>query len=133
MKKKIIAAAATLLCSFFCCSTFLADGEYYSTSDLLLKSEDVIKVVTANSSTGLYYMLKNDGNVYGVVVSRADRNSPAEITSNAIVYNQADYGGTITDFNYAGESTTTFVRTTSKLYRMYMINSAECRDRKSVV
>lgn len=39
MKKKIIAAAATLLCSFFCCSAFLADGEYYSTSDLLLKSE----------------------------------------------------------------------------------------------
>ena len=101
------------------------DNNYY-TYDILLKSEDVIKVVTANSSTGLYYILKNDGNVYGVVVSRADRNSPAEITSNAIVYNQADYGGAITDFNYAGESTTTFVRTASKLYKMYMTNSAEC-------
>lgn len=101
------------------------DNSYYI-YDLLLKGDDVIKVVTGDSSTGLYYVLKTDGNVYGYIVTQADRNSPPAITSSTIAYNQEDYGGKIIDFNYAGNSTNTFVKTNNKIYRMYVSNGENC-------
>ena len=98
----------------------------YDIYDLLLKGEDVIKAQTANSNTGTYYVLKTDGNVYSITIQKADRNSPAAITSTSVIYNKNDYGNTIIDFNYAGDSANTFIRTTDKVFRNRVTNSDEC-------
>lgn len=98
----------------------------YDIYDLLLKGEDVIKAQTANSNTGTYYVLKTDGNVYSITIQKADRNAPAAITSTSVIYNKNDYGNTIIDFNYAGDSVNTFIRTTDKVFRTRVTNSDEC-------
>ena len=98
----------------------------YAIYDILLKDSDVVKVVTADSSTGLYYTLKEDGNVYGSIISSTDRNSPPKLLSTQIVYSQVDYEGPIVDFNYAGNSLNTFVLTSDKLYRMKITNGLDC-------
>lgn len=102
-----------------------ADNSYLI-YDLLLKADDIVKVITADSSNGIYYVLRTDGNVYSYTVSRTDRNSPPAITSTSIVYSKNDYGSTIIDFNYAGESIATFVKTNEKVFRMRVTNSSEC-------
>ena len=98
----------------------------YLIYDILLKGDDVVKVVTANGSTGLYYVLKTDGNVYGNVVSTKDYNSPPQLMSTMIVYSKSQYGARIIDFNYAGDSLATFIKTEDKVYRMRISNSKEC-------
>ena len=99
----------------------------YDMYNLLLSPNDVVKVITANSSTGLFYILKNDGNVYGYVVGKADRNSPPAVTSIMTVYNKNDFGSSIVDFNYAGDSLSTFVKTEQKTFRMKITNEKECK------
>lgn len=98
----------------------------YLIYDLLLKADDVIKVITANSSTGLYYVLKDDGNIYGYTISKKDYNSLPAVTSTTVAYSKNDYGAKIIDFNYAGESLNTFLRTDEKIFRMKITNSEEC-------
>jgi len=98
----------------------------YRIYDLLLKEEDVIKVVTADSSTGLYYSLRSDGNVYGYTIASADRNSPPVVTSTKVIYSKTDYGSKIIDFNFAGDSLNTFIRTEEKVFRMKITNSEKC-------
>ena len=98
----------------------------YELYNLLLREEDVVKVVTANSSTGLYYVLKTDGNVYGYIISKADYNSPSTVTSVSIIYNKNDYGSKIIDFGYAGDSLNTFIRTDEKVFRMKISNNEKC-------
>lgn len=98
----------------------------YLIYDLLLKADDVIKVITANSSTGLYYVLKDDGNIYGYTISKKDYNSLPTVTSTTVAYSKNDYGAKIIDFNYAGESLNTFLRTDDKIFRMKITNSEEC-------
>lgn len=98
----------------------------YLIYDLLLKADDVIKVITANSSTGLYYVLKDDGNIYGYTISKKDYNSLPTVTSTTVAYSKNDYGARIIDFNYAGESLNTFLRTDEKIFRMKITNSEEC-------
>lgn len=98
----------------------------YLIYDLLLKADDVIKVITANSSTGLYYVLKDDGNIYGYTISKKDYNSLPAVTSTTVAYSKNDYGAKIIDFNYAGESLNTFLRTDDKIFRMKITNSEEC-------
>ena len=98
----------------------------YHIYNALLSDGDVIKVVTVNSGSGLYYVLKTDGNVHAYVVTRKDYNSIPVITSKQIVYYKSDYGSDIIDFNYAGSSPSTFVRTEDKVYRMIVQNKDEC-------
>ena len=98
----------------------------YAIYDLLLKDDDVVKVVTADNSSGLYYILKLDGNVYANVISTQDRNSPPLVISTKIVYGQDEYGSPITDFQYAGESLNTFIKTEDKVYRMRVTNQDKC-------
>ena len=102
-----------------------ADNNFYI-YDLLLKDKETIKVTTADSSSGLYYVLKKDGNVYGYIVSKADSRSEPVITSSKIVYGSDNYGGDIIDYNYAGNSVSTFVRTANKIYKVYATNGSEC-------
>ena len=104
----------------------LAEDRSYALIDTLLKDEDVLKVQTADSSSGLYYVLKTDGNVYANVVISPDRNMPPQLISSQIVYSRDDYGAYIEDFNFAGDSLNTFVRTGDKLFRMRVKNSEKC-------
>ena len=99
----------------------------YAIYDLLLKDANVVKAVSADTSQGLYYVLKTDGNIYGYTISAQNRDTPPRIVGTQIAFNKSDYDGTyIVDFNYAGNSLNTFVRTEAKLYRMRMTNGKEC-------
>ena len=99
----------------------------YEIYDLLLKDPDVIKVITADSSIGKFYLLKTDGNVYSYTISRTERDKPATITSISRVYEKELYGANIVDFNYAGDSLTTFIKTDFKLFRMQITNVDKCK------
>ncbi len=102
------------------------DRSYY-VYDLLLNPEGTLKVVTVDDNSGLYYVLKNDGNVYGFTVSKSDRNSPPSVANITIVYNKNNYNGNIIDFNFAGNSSATYVRTKDKIYKMYAENGDDCK------
>ena len=96
----------------------------YEIYDMLLKDKDVVKVVTANSSTGLYYVLKTDGNVYTNTIVKENNNY--EIQGIKIVYDKSKYGSKIIDFNYAGNSLNTYIKTEDKIYRMKITNYKKC-------
>ena len=98
----------------------------YELYNLLLEDEDTIKVVTANNSTGEYYVLKTDGNVYSYTLSKADRNTPLQVTSIVTVYSTSEYGSNIIDFQYAGNNLGTYIRTNDKVFRMRSTNYEEC-------
>lgn len=98
----------------------------YLVYDILLKDDDVVKVMTADASMGLYYVLKVDGNIYGNIVNSQDRNTPPKLVSTQVRYDMTDYGGRIIDFNYAGNSLATFVKTEDKIFREKITNYEEC-------
>ena len=98
----------------------------YGIYNLLLKDVDIIKVITANSSTGEYYLLKTDGDIYSYTITKKDYNSPPTVTAVSTVYDKNNYDSKIVDFNYAGNSLNTFIRTENKVYRMKITNSEDC-------
>ena len=98
----------------------------YAIYNLLLSDPQVVKVVTADSNAGLYYVLKSSGDVFGITISKADRNSPPAIVSTTTVFNKVEYGAFIEDFNYAGNSSATYVKTSNSLFRMKASNEKEC-------
>lgn len=105
----------------------------YKIYDLLLRPDDTIKVVTADSTKGVYFVLKNDGNVYAYSISQGDGNS-VSVSGTTTVYSKDSYGGAIVDFNYAGDSAATFVRTdANKVYFMKPTNAKECSQYADVV
>ena len=91
-----------------------------------MREEDVVKVLTADSGAGVFYVLKLDGNVYAYRIMAADRQSPPQLVSIQIVYDKMNYGGAIVDFNYSGDSLATFIRTDEKLFRMRITNFEKC-------
>lgn len=99
----------------------------YVIYDMLLKSKDVVKVMTVDNNKGLYYVLKTDGNVYGITISKESESSKPKLMGTTIVYDKTDYDSEIIDFNYVGSSTATYIRTEDSLYRMTVTNSKECR------
>ena len=98
----------------------------YAIYDLVLKEEDVVKVITADSSAGIYYVLKRDGNVYSYEITRANHQAPPAITTVATVCVTVKYVASIMEFNYVGETLGTYVKTEDKVYRMRVTNSKEC-------
>lgn len=98
----------------------------YAVYNLLLSDPQVVKVVTADSSAGLYYVLKSSGDVFGITISKADRNVPPAITGTTTVFNKVEFGAFIEDFNYAGNSSATYVKTSSSLFRMKATNESQC-------
>lgn len=101
----------------------VTDNNYYL-YDLLLSDTEVVKVQTINSQGGVYYVLKTDGNIYAYVISGEKENY--KITSQTIVYDKGQFGSQIKDFNYKGETSTTFFKTAKNYYRMLSTNSEEC-------
>lgn len=96
----------------------------YSIYNLILGDENVIKVITVDQDKGTYYVLKNDGNVYNYVVSKSGNS--VKVISTSIVYRKSEYGSDIIDFNYAGKTSSTFVRTDTQMFRMIAQNKEEC-------
>lgn len=97
----------------------------YQLYSLLLGQQTTKKVVTVDSNAGIYYVLETDGTVYQYTITRADYSSPYTISEKKPVYDQAEYG-TIIDFNYAGESSKTYIKTETEIHRMQMTNEEEC-------
>ncbi len=98
----------------------------YELYNLLLKDDDIVKVMTADSSTGIYYLLKNDGSIYSYTINKADYNSPLKVISISVVYDRYDYSSKIVDFNYEGQSSSTYIKTEDELYRMKITNFDKC-------
>lgn len=105
----------------------VADNSY-EIYDLLLKEEDVVKVVTVDKNSGIYYLLKTDGNIYKYVLSRADTKSPYKIDLKEVLYSSGTYGF-ITDFNFSYNSImTNYIMTDTSLYRMKVVNLEACNS-----
>ena len=99
----------------------------YLIYQLLLQDDSVVKVTTVDSGNGLYYILLTDGNVYSYTIKRADRNAPPTISGTSIVYNKSTFGERIIDYNYAGDSSTTYIKLESgRIFRMVASNLKEC-------
>lgn len=107
-------------------SLVLETDNNYELYNMLLYDDDIVKVVTADGSRGTYYILKTDGVVYSYTINRADYNSPLRVVNKIIAYDKDEFGDKIIDFNYAGESTATYVRTEKNVYRMRIINYDKC-------
>lgn len=97
----------------------------YELYDLLLKDTGVVKVITADGSKGIYYILKDDGSIYSYTITKSDYNSPLKIVSRSIIYDDI-IASKILDFNYAGESSQTYMKTEDGIYRMKAINYDKC-------
>ncbi len=99
----------------------------YPLIDLILKDATNVKVVTGNNSSGEYYALKNSGDIYKYTITRNNQTRIETITNTSLVFDKKDYGGSkIIDFNYAGNSLGTFIKTSDKVYRMKISNADEC-------
>lgn len=101
-------------------SEVLNTDNSYEIYNLLLKDNDVVKVVTADSSKGLYYVLKSDGNVYANTIVKED--NIYKVVGVKIIYDKNTYSSKIIDFNYMGESLNTYIKTEDKIYRMKITN-----------
>ena len=101
-----------------------ANDNNYPIYNVLLKDTEIVKVKTADSNLGHYYVLKKDGNVYNYVVSK--NNDSATINGNSVIYSKSNYGGSIVDFNYVGKTLGTFIRTNTEIFRMLAINKDDC-------
>ena len=98
----------------------------YSLYKLLFDDANNVKIITVDNSVGSYYVLKNDGMVYNYVITRPENQGDYKISKSDVVYSKKDYDSNIIDFNFAGDSLSTFIRTENKVYRMRGTNSEEC-------
>lgn len=96
----------------------------YGIYRILFNDSSILKVMTVDSSNGYYYALKSDGNVYNIVI--VNDNGVVSQVSSSVVYSKNTYDGNIIDFNYAGSSSGTYIRTESQIFRMKAQNSEEC-------
>ncbi len=102
-----------------------ANDSNYQLYTLLLGNENVKKVITVDSNAGIYYVLENDGVVYQYTITRQNYSAPYTLVSKEPVYDKGKYGQ-IVDFNYAGDSTSTYIKTSTQIYRMQKTNEEEC-------
>ena len=97
----------------------------YQIYNIVLGNANVKKAVTVNSSQGIYYVLESDGTVYQYTVTKQNNDSPYQLQAKTPIYSSSEYGNII-DFNYAGDSGTTYVKTEDTIYRMRATNEEEC-------
>ncbi len=98
----------------------------YSIYQMILGDENVVKVITIDQNTGIYYVLKNDGNIYQYTITRQDYQSNYQLVDTKIAYDSQKYGKII-DFNYSTNNIlNTYIKTENKIYRMKIVNTNEC-------
>ncbi len=101
------------------------EDKNYQIYKLLLDDSDVKKVITVNSNTYNYYILKTDGTITNRVLYKKDNSDTYIVKSNTAVKNSVS--GSMIDFNYAGDSSlATFYRTREKIMTYKITNSSEC-------
>ena len=94
---------------------------------MLLKDATNVKIVSGNSNSGEYYALKRSGDIYKYTITRDNSTRVENITNTTLVFDKKDYGGSkIIDFNYAGNSLNTFIKTEDKVFRMRVSNADTC-------
>lgn len=106
------------------------DGEY-GIYKMIFDEPGVLKAMTVDATKGYYYVLKDDGNVYNMVLRK--ENNKVNKISTSIVYSKSDYNGNIIDFNHVGASSATYVRTGTQIFRMAPQNKEECSRYADVV
>ena len=87
---------------------------------------DVKKAVTVNANINSYYVLKEDGSIYNYVLTQDKDTKQYFVKSDNVQFTSNSYDGKIIDFFYAGDSTATFFRTTTSIYRYMIGNEEEC-------
>ncbi len=104
------------------------DDKNYQLYNMLLKDPEVIKISTVNANAYNYYLLKTDGNIYNYIFEEVgERDKTLKFRSGSIIYAKSRFGNTpIIDFNYSGDSTSTYFRTETEIYRNVITNSDEC-------
>ena len=95
---------------------------------LLLRDDSVLKVTTLDSNAGTYLVLSTDGNIYLYTIKKTNsKDVPPTIGRTSIAYSKNDYGERIVDFNYQGDSSSTYIKLESgKVFRMKATNLSEC-------
>lgn len=106
-------------------SEVLASDNFYQIYKILFNDPDVMKVITVDQNAGIYYALKRDGNVYKMVITKADYNQPYVLRSSEIIYSKGVYG-IIIDFNYGADLKYNYVRTNNSIHRQKASNYEEC-------
>ncbi len=108
-------------------SVVTSDDSSYQIYQILFKDPETTKIVTVDSNSGIYYLLKRDGNVYKYVISKANSsNETPKLIESSIVYSKAAYGS-ILDFSYSLTNLgTNYIRSNTKLFRNIASNSEEC-------
>lgn len=101
------------------------NDQAYDIYNILFSDASIKKIVTVDSNAGIYYALKNDGNVYKLIITRSDSRSPYVLSSSEMAYSKGRYGEII-DFNIDPNNTSTYILTTSNIYRMIKTNKDEC-------
>lgn len=97
----------------------------YQIYSIIFNDPEIIKVVTVDQNSGIYYALKTDGNIYKLIISRNDYNQPYQLRSSEIVYSKGTYGNII-DFNYSADFRSTYIRTNQSIHRQIPYNREEC-------
>lgn len=87
---------------------------------------DVKKAITVNSNINSYYVLKDDGAIYNYVLTQDENSKQFFVKSDNVQFTSNSYDGKIIDFFYAGDSTATFFRTPTSIYRNLIGNEEEC-------
>ncbi len=98
--------------------------EDYRLYEILLREDSVVRVVTVNSKGGIYYVLKNDGNIYQYNIIMENNEWLLDTTELAYSYNE--FGSKIKDFNYNGSNSTTYIKNETSYYRMMVTNQEKC-------
>ena len=87
---------------------------------------DVKKADTVNANINSYYVLKEDGSIYNYVLTQDKDTKQYFVKSDNVQFTSNSYDGKIIDFFYAGDSTATFFRTPTSIYRNMIGNEEEC-------
>lgn len=106
-------------------SQVTVEDSSYQIYAILFNDPEIIKVITIDQNTGIYYALKRDGNVYKLIISRNDYNQPYQLRSSEIAYSKGTYGNII-DFNYSADFKSTYIRTKESIHRQVPTNREEC-------
>lgn len=105
----------------------LPTDENYILYQTLTNDPTIKKVQTIDNQKGIYYILKEDGNIYEYNLLKDINLNTYQITNTKILYNKEKYDGMIIDFNYNfNNQNAIFVKTKNTYYRMLTQNEEEC-------
>ncbi len=112
-------------------SEVTANNNLFGVYKLLFNLDGVKKITTYDENSGIYYVLKDDGNIYKVVINKGDNKSAVSLVSQEVAYSSSTYGKII-DFSYTASIATNYIRSEEKIYRMKITNYENCSQYANV-